>query len=88
MVSIVWGWSRENLSSGFPTKRDSKNQSPQLQRLARKVLLVESLYMILSKKRITKALIRLHVCAGWSAPLLFANLRRQVSRVEAHIAHM
>ena len=27
---------RENLSSGFPTKRDS-NQSPQLQRLARKL---------------------------------------------------
>ena len=28
--------SRENLSSGFPTKRVS-NQSPQLQRLARKM---------------------------------------------------
>ena len=25
----------------------------------------------------TKALIRLRVCAGWSAPLLLANLRRQ-----------
>ena len=34
--------------------------------------------MILSNKRITKALIRLRVCAGWSAPLLFATLRRQV----------
>ena len=34
--------------------------------------------MILSKKRITKALIRLHGCAGWSAPVLFANPRRQV----------
>ena len=34
--------------------------------------------MILSKKRITKALIRLHGCTGWSAPLLFANPRRQV----------
>ena len=31
----IWASSRENLSSGFPTKRDS-NQSPQLQRLARK----------------------------------------------------
>ena len=30
-----WASSRENLSSGFPTKRFS-NQSPQLQRLARK----------------------------------------------------
>ena len=34
--------------------------------------------MILSKKRITKALIRLRECAGWSAPVLFANHRRQV----------
>ena len=31
-----WAASRENLSSGFPTKRVS-NQSPQLQRLARKL---------------------------------------------------
>ena len=34
--------------------------------------------MFLSKKRITKAVIRLRGCAGWSAPLLFANPRRQV----------
>ena len=33
--------------------------------------------MILSYKRITKALSSLHVCAGWSAPLLFPNLRRR-----------
>ena len=34
--------------------------------------------MILSKKQITKALIRLRGCSGWSAPVLFANPRRQV----------
>ena len=34
--------------------------------------------MVLSKKRITKALIRLSGCAGWSAPVLFASPRRQV----------
>ena len=34
--------------------------------------------MILTKKRITKALIRLRGCPGWSAPVLFANPRRQV----------
>ena len=34
--------------------------------------------MILFIKRITKALIRLRGCAGWSAPVLFANPRRQV----------
>ena len=40
--------------------------------------LVASLHMILSAKRITKALIRLRGCAGCSAPVLFANPRRQV----------
>ena len=34
--------------------------------------------MILSKTRITNALISLRGCEGWSAPLLFANPRRQV----------
>ena len=34
--------------------------------------------MILSNKRITNVLIRLHRCGGWSEPLLFANPRRQV----------
>ena len=54
-----------NLSSGFPTKRDS--DQPAL------FLLVVSLYTILSSKRKTKALIRLRGCACWSAPLLFAS---------------
>ena len=34
--------------------------------------------MLLSEKQITKALIRLSGCAGWSVPLLFANHQRQV----------
>ena len=34
--------------------------------------------MILYKKRITKVLIRLRGCAGCSAPVLFANPRKQV----------
>ena len=34
--------------------------------------------MILSKMRVTKALIRLLGCAGWSAAVLLANHRRQV----------
>ena len=33
---IIWASTQQNLSSGFPTKRGS-NQSPQLQRLARKL---------------------------------------------------
>ena len=40
--------------------------------------LVVILDMILSNKGIKKALIRLCECAGWSAPLLFANPRKQV----------
>ena len=34
--------------------------------------------MMLSNKRITKALIRLRRCTGWSALLLFAHPQRQV----------
>ena len=33
-VNTIWALTRQALSSGFPTKRDS-NKSPQLQRLAR-----------------------------------------------------
>ena len=32
----------------------------------------------------TKALIRLRVCAGWSALLLFTSIKVEVSRIEAH----
>ena len=43
--------------------------------------------MKLSKKRTKKALIRLHRCAGWSAPVLFATLKDRFSRNEAHMYH-
>ena len=46
---------------------------------------VVSLDMILSKKQITKVLISLHRCAGWSAPLLFAYHEDRFSHVKAHI---
>ena len=39
---------------------------------------VARLHMILSKKKITKVLIRLRGCAGWSVPVLFASSSRQV----------
>ena len=71
---IIWASPREKLSSGFPTKRDS-NQPAQLQI---EISFVASLDMIHSNKQITKALIRLHGCTGWSAPMLFANLQSQV----------
>ena len=41
--------------------------------------------MILSNKRIPKALISLRRCACWSAPLIFANPEDKFSRVGAHI---
>ena len=43
--------------------------------------------MVLSEKRITKALIRLRGCAGWSAPVLFANPRRQDRKPMLHPYH-
>ena len=73
---IIWASSRENLSSGFLTKRVS-NQCPHTETsLCIEISPVESLF--LSKNRITKVLIRLRGCAGWSAPVLFTNPRRQV----------
>ena len=40
--------------------------------------------MIHSMKRMTKALIRLRGCAGWSVPLLFTNIEKCFSRAEVH----
>ena len=50
-----------------------------------KILLVASLNMILSKTRITRALIRLRGCTGWSAPVLFASPEDRYPHVEAHM---
>ena len=41
--------------------------------------------IILYRQRTTKALSRLHGCAGWSAPLLFAYVINRFSHGEAHI---
>ena len=41
--------------------------------------------MILSNKQITKALIRLCGCAGWSAALLFETPKDRFSRDEAQL---
>ena len=46
---------------------------------------VASLDMIFSNKLITKALNRLRGCAGWSAPLLFANTEDRFSRIHAQM---
>ena len=44
--------------------------------------------MILFKMWITKTLNSLHVCEGWSAPLLVANPEDRFSRVEAQLPYM
>ena len=46
--------------------------------LKTEISLVASFDIVLYKKQITKALIRLRGCAGWSVPVLFTNPRRQV----------
>ena len=78
LIIVTWATTRKNLSLRFPT-RSYQNQPAQLQRLA---IIVKSLVArfdrILFNKQITKALISLRGCAGWSAPLLFANPQRQV----------
>ena len=49
---------------------------------------VVSLDMMLSNKRITKALISLRRPAGWSAPLLVANPRRQFFSLVGSYGHV
>ena len=81
-MSFDLGLDATNPVFGVSDKRNS-SQSPQLQKLARN-LLVASLDMILSNKRITKMLIRLGGCAGWSLPSLFTNTKHRFSCVQAH----
>ena len=42
--------------------------------------------MLLSKKQIAEVLISLRICAGWSAPLLFANLEDRCPCIKAHMS--
>ena len=56
-------------------------------RLSLEILDLAGIRIILSKQWTTKALIRLHRCADWSALLLFAYGIKQVSHDMAHIIH-
>ena len=74
---ILFGSRREKAClRGFPNQPAQCSATENSQKI--EIWLAASLDMILSNKRITKALIRLHGCAGWSVSLLFPNLRRQV----------
>ena len=76
--------SRENLSSGFPTRWDS-NQPAQLQKLARglkfRIQKLEVLYYQGSKQQKCWS----DRCAGWPAPLLVVYSINRFSHDMAHI---
>ena len=75
-LSQTIGLSRENLSLGYPK---SYNVRPKPDCSATEISYnLESSHVassagILSRKRITKTLIRLRGCAGWSVPLFFGQ---------------
>ena len=50
------------------------------------ILLVVSLASLLSRKRITKVLLNLHRCTGWSAALLFVCCEVRYSCTEARFS--
>ena len=52
------------------------------------LFLVASLDIILSDKRITKSLISLRGCAGWSTLCCSQTSKDRFSRVEAHIVYI
>ena len=67
----TWALTRQNLS--FKPVSSATVTSLKIE-----ISPVASLYMVLFQMRITMVLIRLWGCAGWSAPVLFINTRRQV----------
>ena len=74
----IWAGMRENLSWESDKARLKPVSSATETSYKIEISLLASLYMIFSNKGITKVLIRLRGCPGWSAPVLFAKLRRQV----------
>ena len=80
----IWAMMRQKPVLGVSDKARLKHISSAT-KTKRKILLVANLVIILSKKGITTALIIVHGCTGWSAPLLFTNTEDRFSHVEAHI---
>ena len=83
----LYGPRREKPVFGVSDKARFKSVSSATETSSKiEMSLLPSVDIILSKKRITKALTRLRGCAGWSAHVLFANPRRQgFSRVGAQL---
>ena len=83
-VKATQATTRENLFSGFPTKRVS-NQSLRLTDSHE-----AGLGIILLKKQTTKLLMILRGCAGWSGPLLLqiTEDRFSQSRSNCYMCHL
>ena len=74
IYSIIWPTSRESVSSGIVEQVRFKPVCSATEACWKfETLDLASIRIILSKQRTIKVLIRLRWCAGWSAPLLFAN---------------
>ena len=73
----VWGGGGGGGVGGFDKECFKPVSSAKETSLKIEISPAASLHMILSKKQNKKALIRLRGCAGWSAPVLFTNPRRQ-----------
>ena len=70
---LIWATTRQNVSSGVSDQIRLKPACAATEANMRlEILVTETRGITLSRQRTTKALIRLHGCAGWSAPLLFA----------------
>ena len=85
----LWAAARQNLSlpGEFSTRSGSKKAySSSEMSWNLEISPVASLAIIISSERITKVLIRLRGCAGWSVPSLFATQEDRVSHVEAHLS--
>ena len=70
---------------GFSTREDSNRPAQLTGLVGLEILAITSRGIILSRQRTTKALIRLHGCACWSAPLLFAY---GINGFSHDVAHM
>ena len=69
----IWASPWENVSSGVLEQARHKPACAATEASwSLEISAIESRDIILSKQRTTKALIRLHGCAGWTAPFLFA----------------
>ena len=84
-MRTIWAVRRENLSSCFGHSKTQISLLSYRDLLEIEISLVSSLDLILYNKRITKALIRLRVCAGWSGIFCSLTTGDRFPRMDAHM---